>query len=113
MSIVLDFKALAGLLGPTGPVDPWLLQKAIDVETKAKQICPVDTGRLRGSITHVLGDENGQQVAYVGSVVEYAIYQELGTYKMGAQPYLRPALQSVMGGISSEDTSQSMGVGHP
>lgn len=28
----------------------------------------------------------------VGTNVEYAIYQEFGTYKMSAQPYLEPAL---------------------
>lgn len=31
----------------------------------------------------------------VGSSVEYAIYQELGTSKMSAQPYLRPAAEAV------------------
>ena len=110
MSLAIDFKALDELLGPSGPVDAWLLTKAVDVETAAKRLAPVDTGRLKGSITHVMGTENGEQVAYVGSNVEYAIYQELGTYKMGAQPYLRPALQSVMGSISDEAVGQEMGV---
>lgn len=111
MSLIFDASALANLLeGDHGPVNGWLLRKAVDVETEAKRLCPVATGRLRGSITHVMGVENGGQVAYVGSNVEYAIYQELGTYKMGARPYLRPALQSVMGGISTESFVQSMGV---
>jgi HK97 gp10 family phage protein len=110
MTMVVNASALKDLLeGDHGPVSAWLLRKAIDVETAAKRLCPVDTGRLRGSITHVTGIDNGEQVAYVGSNVEYAIYQELGTYKMAAQPYLRPALQSVMGGISQESLAQSMG----
>lgn len=45
----------------------------------------VDTGRLRGSITHAKDDES----AYVGTNVEYAPYVELGTYKMPARPFLK------------------------
>ena len=40
----------------------------------AKLACPVDTGRLRGSITHAVGDNE----VTVGTNVEYAIYVELG-----------------------------------
>ena len=36
---------------------------------------PVDTGRLRASMTHQLEDNS----VYIGTNVEYAIYQELGT----------------------------------
>lgn len=43
-------------------------------ERYAKEMCPVDTGRLRNSITHAAGDN---QVT-VGTNVEYAIYVELG-----------------------------------
>ena len=49
----------------------------------------VDTGNLRRSIEH--GD-NGKDEAYVGTNVEYAPYVELGTVKMHARPYLRPAI---------------------
>ena len=45
-------------------------------ESYAKQGAPVDTGRLRNSMTHEL--ESPDTVA-IGSNVEYAIYQELGT----------------------------------
>lgn len=62
-------------------------------ESYAKQICPVDTGNLRNSITHATED-NGHTVV-IGSNVEYAPYVELGTYhpKRKAQPYLRPAIE--------------------
>lgn len=56
-------------------------------EGHAKAICPVDTGRLRNSITHT---EDGTY-AYIGTNVEYAPYVELGTSRQKAQPYLRPA----------------------
>lgn len=59
-------------------------------ETYAKKICPVDTGNLRNSITHQRYDENTE---VVGSNVEYAPYVELGTHKMKARPFLRPAAE--------------------
>lgn len=46
------------------------------VENYAKQDAPVDTGRLRNSIHHEM--EDGDTVD-IGTDVEYAIYQELGT----------------------------------
>ena len=42
----------------------------ITAESYAKQECPVDTGRLRNSITHAV--EAGEQAVYIGSNVEYA-----------------------------------------
>ena len=58
-------------------------------EGYAKDLCPVDTGNLRNSITHVVDESNG--AVYIGTNVEYAPYVELGTIKMAAQPYLKPA----------------------
>ena len=45
-------------------------------ENYAKQDTPVDTGRLRNSIAHEMEDDN---TVDIGTDVEYAIYQELGT----------------------------------
>lgn len=58
-------------------------------EGYAKDLCPVDTGRLRNSITHVVDEAAG--AVYIGTNVEYGPYVELGTEKMAAQPYLKPA----------------------
>ena len=60
-------------------------------ETYAKQLCPVDTGNLRNSITHAQQDDNTE---VIGTNVEYAPHVELGTYKMAARPYLRPAAEN-------------------
>ena len=61
-------------------------------EGYAKLICPVDTGRLRNSITHKV--DIGEQAAYIGTNVEYAPYVELGTSRQKAQPYLKPAAEN-------------------
>lgn len=58
-------------------------------EGYAKRLCPVDTGRLRNSITHVTS--YGAKAVYIGTNVEYAAYVELGTRMQKPQPYLRPA----------------------
>lgn len=58
-------------------------------EGYAKIACPVDTGRLRNSITHEVDGED----VYIGSNVEYAPDVELGTYKSNAKPFLRPAAE--------------------
>lgn len=58
---------------------------------RAKELCPVDTGRLQASIS-VSQDGNG---AYVSAGTDYAPYVEFGTSKAAAQPFLVPALLSV------------------
>lgn len=61
-------------------------------EGYAKAACPVDTGRLRNSITHALSD--GGKTVTVGTNVEYGQFVELGTSRMRPRPYLRPAAQN-------------------
>lgn len=46
-------------------------------EGYAKDLCPVDTGQLRNSISHVVDAK--EPAAYVGSNSEYAVYVEMGT----------------------------------
>lgn len=63
----------------------------IECETRAKKLCPVDTGRLRNSITHTIDSDN--EYAVIGTNVEYGPYVELGTSKQKAQPFLVPAAE--------------------
>lgn len=63
----------------------------LHAEGEAKMLAPVDTGRLRNSITHGV---EGTDTAYIGSNVEYAPYQEMGTRNAPAQPYLKPAIMN-------------------
>lgn len=63
-----------------------LTESALIVESDAKILCPVDTGRLRASITSRV---NGMR-AEIGSDVEYAAHVE---YRNGGiNSYLRRAL---------------------
>lgn len=62
----------------------------LQCEGYAKLKCPVDTGRLRNSITHAQEDDTTE---IIGTNVEYATYVEMGTSRMKAQPYLKPAAQ--------------------
>jgi HK97 gp10 family phage protein len=61
------------------------------VEASAKRIVPVDSGDLHDSIHTEVTSEG----MFVVADEEYASHVELGTSKMAAQPYLRPALYSL------------------
>lgn len=79
-------------------------------ETYAKKLCPVDTGRLRASITH---QPEGWDTQLIGTNVEYAPFVELGHHQevgryvpaigkrlvndwVPPKPYLRPAIEEHM-----------------
>lgn len=61
----------------------------LKAEDNAKAICPVDTGRLRNSITNAIDTE--ENAVYIGTNVEYGPYIELGTSRRHPHPYLKPA----------------------
>lgn len=63
---------------------------ALAIQSDAKRNCPVDTGRLRMSITSDTSNINNFE-ASVGTNVEYATHVEYGTRKQSPKPYLRPA----------------------
>lgn len=56
----------------------------------AKRLCPVDTGRLRNSITFYTEDN----AVHIGTNVEYAQFVEEGTSKQKPKPYLKPAVEN-------------------
>lgn len=62
---------------------------AADVKALAKQLVPVRTGHLRGSIYATVKE----WVARIGADASYALFVEFGTRRMGARPYLYPAIQ--------------------
>ena len=75
--------------GIESAIDAALEEIGLLAEGYAAGRCPVDTGNLRGSITHEV--DAGENAVYIGTNVEYAPYVELGTSRQRAQPFLRPA----------------------
>ena len=78
--------------------------KALDgigatVTMRAQDKAPVDTGALLADIRYEV--EPGEKAVYIGNTTEipYAKYQELGTSKMPAHPYLKPACMDAKGDI--------------
>lgn len=64
-----------------------LVRFGFRAEQLASDRCPVDTGRLKASISSSVDGD----MAVCGTNVEYAPYVEFGTSKAKAQPFLRPA----------------------
>lgn len=104
------------------------IKKALEIcggkaETYAKMLCPVDTGRLRSSLTH---QADGYDTMLIGSNVDYAPYVELGHHQqpgryvpaigkrlvaswVEGKPYLRPAIEDHLSeyqGILNEELSK-------
>jgi hypothetical protein len=79
-----------------GPVGRHLARVAVQVESQAKQNCPVDTGRLRGSITweFFVDDTVGVRI---GTNVSYGYFVHEGTSRMAGRPFLADALDAVLG----------------
>lgn len=66
---------------------------AYDIEASAKALAPVDTGNLKGSISHSdlrIGN-TGTLVAEIGPTANYGVFLEQGTSRMAAQPFMGPA----------------------
>ena len=71
---------------------------ALDIEAQAKSRAPVDTGLLRNSIN---ASPTGPLEWTVESPVSYSVYQEFGTRKMPAHPYMLPAVEFVKPSLES------------
>jgi len=98
MSIVLEirFNKMPELTKASRERAVQAVQKAADdIEGVAKIKAPFDTGNLMSSIQEQKEPDSSDLTKYVGPHVEYAIYQEYGTSRMRAHPYMRPAAEAV------------------
>ncbi len=59
----------------------------LDAASTAADKAPVDTGRLKASISHQVVETEG--AVYIGTNVEYAIYQEMGTSRTPGKHFLQ------------------------
>ena len=94
MSIVvkLDTRRLDTLLSAIGPrAQAHIGRTSYNVQAGAQMRAPVDTGALKNSL-HV--EHMARLLNRVADGVEYGIYQEFGTHKMAAQPFLIPAIEA-------------------
>lgn len=64
--------------------DKAMTNACLIVERYAREGAPVDTGRLRASITHEIRHEGTDTIGVVGSNVEYAPWMEEGTGVFGS-----------------------------
>jgi HK97 gp10 family phage protein len=62
-----------------------------DTKADAQSLAPVDTGALKSSITYETRAQRNSIVGEVGPTVDYGMFVEAGTSRMGPQPYMRPA----------------------
>jgi HK97 gp10 family phage protein len=62
---------------------------------EARRLAPVDTGELRDSITYEVRRTATTFAIVVLAGADHALYVELGTSRMSAQPYLRPVLDRI------------------
>lgn len=54
-----------------------------------------DRGKGKGTYKGTApNDKNGQKVVYIGTGVEYAVWVETGTRKIGPRPFLKPAAEN-------------------
>ena len=63
-------------------------QTAKFILTMIRVMAPVDTGALRDSYRI---EQVTNWYVIIGSSLNYSVYQEFGTYKMGAQPHVAPS----------------------
>lgn len=71
-------------------------QSIYTIEGQVKPRTPVDTGNLRNTQQSSFGNLIGKYYP----TADYGIYVEMGTYKMRAQPYLRPGVEASLPTIS-------------
>jgi HK97 gp10 family phage protein len=58
----------------------------------ARQIVPVRTGYLQSTIYHKT--DPGELTLELGAKADYALYVEMGTRRMAAEPFIRPAVDA-------------------
>lgn len=91
------------------------MQIGVAIASQAKLLAPVDMGQLRNSLSAIsfdemelLNDSEGEKAkqlstlglkdgeVYTGSNSDHATFQEYGTVKQPAQPFLRPSVELVV-----------------
>lgn len=95
LSLKANFGGLEKIIANCDSLTPEIVKKyGFEAEGYAKSFAPVDTGYLRDTLTSRMIDIT---TARIQSNAPYDIYQEMGTYKMAAHPFLSPAIEMIAG----------------
>jgi hypothetical protein len=93
ISVKTDTGGLEKIIANCDNLTPQIVESAgVECAAAAVIFAPWDTGALRDSIESKMVSA---LLARINAQVEYDIYQELGTYKMAAHPFLAPAVEMV------------------
>lgn len=96
MSVIYKTKVPKIIAGADNYAADVILKGAHDIEARAKEAAPWETGNLENS---AYVEQTGPTTVEVGFGAEYGIYHELGTRKMAARPFLSPACMVVFPAI--------------
>lgn len=93
--------AIADAARQTGRLTQLVIRKtARDITADAKQFAPVDTGNLKGSVTHSdlrsVGT-SGDVSVDIGPTANYGVYVEFGTSTQAPAAYMGPAADRHLG----------------
>lgn len=92
--ITLDTAVLDRITEELKPGAARIVEKyGMAITGEAASNAPVDTGALKNSITSE-SHMTGEMTFTVKDGVSYGVFQELGTHKMAAHPFLVPAVES-------------------
>lgn len=97
----MSFKVDAGgirELGASTELRQFMDQVGQDCVDAAKDLAPVDTGKLRDSIAHKVDREDGAWMVTVYFDKFYGMFKEFGTAKLPAVPFLRPGVVKAISG---------------
>lgn len=93
INITTDTRGIEQIIANCDNVTPKIIEDyGGKTASAAKIFSPVDTGALMSSIDSTM---ISLLTARIQAHVEYDIYQELGTYKMAAHPFLAPAAELI------------------
>lgn len=81
-----------------------LRQAAVRVRAKQKQLAPTDEGDLKKSITYRIRGTRWRRIAEIGPKLGemYPVYQEYGTARMRANPYVAPSLDGELDRLADD-----------
>lgn len=94
-----DRKLAQAITDATGKLDKEtvaiLRRRAVAVRRRQKELAPVDDGDLKKSTTYRIRGTRWRRVAEIGPKLseKYPLYQEVGTARMEANPYVEPSVQ--------------------